>query len=213
MYNSKEAFIKDVQKIGAKYYSDASLQPQKIAVAYAIYQKAREGSILDISVVGRWQLKKKGEDKQFILIPSDENFPSIDEAMRNNLLTIDEDFTKESGSILDSGNWSLLANDAWLIGGIHAKTEFHFASPLRWTNLWDDDSKRMTVTAREVIGIISLGYKIIRPNPKLEAVAVCIDENKATTASLLIYQEKVQMHSTYGALRRFFRSLPNSVTK
>jgi hypothetical protein len=44
---------------------------------------------------------------------------------------MDED-SDGSGSILSAGLWSLLANDAWLLGGIHARTEFHFASPLRW---------------------------------------------------------------------------------
>lgn len=35
----------------------------------------------------------------------------------------------------EAGHWSLLANDAWVLGAIHARTEFHFASPLRWENL------------------------------------------------------------------------------
>ena len=48
----------------------------------------------------------------------------------------------------------LLANDAWLLGGIHAQTEFHFASPLRWENLWDSEFDRLTVTGREVVGIV-----------------------------------------------------------
>jgi hypothetical protein len=212
MYDRQEAFTKEAQECGSIYYSDSSLKPEKIAVAYAIYQKASLGSVLGITVVGRLQLKKKGENEQFILIPSDENFPSIDESMRNNLLTIDEDFTKESGSILNSANWSLLANDSWLLGGIHAETEFHFASPLRWSNLWDEDKNRISVTAREVIGIMSFGYKIIRPNPKLEAVAICSDKQTAMTASLLKYKEKIQMYSSYEALQRFFKSLPSNAT-
>ncbi|MDB9454021.1 hypothetical protein [Dolichospermum circinale] len=210
MYNSQELFIKDAQSCGSNYYSYESLQPHKISVAYAIYQKARQGSILGFSVVGRWKLKNEMEN---ILLPSDESFPSIDDSMKNNLLTIDEDFTKESGCILNSENWTLIANDAWVIGGIHANTDFHFASPLRWSNLWNNDRKRMSITAREIIGITSFGYKIIKPNPKLEAVALCVDNKKAMSASLVKYKEKVEIFQEYKALQVFFKSLPSNVTE
>ncbi|MBD2505493.1 hypothetical protein [Anabaena azotica] len=213
MYNSKEDFTRDALNCGSSYYSDSSLQPQKIDVAYAIYQKAKAGSILGITVVGRLQLKTQGADGEFVLIPSDETFPSIDEDMKKNLLTLDEDFNQQSGSILSSQNWSLLANDAWVLGGLHALTEFHFASPLRWSNLWDENKRRIFVTAREVIGITSFGYKLIRPQPKLEAVAVCVDEQAAKGASLLTYKQKVFTYSAEADLQQFFALLPSEVKK
>ncbi|MFM6080848.1 MAG: hypothetical protein ACKPCI_20455, partial [Dolichospermum sp.] len=156
---------------------------------------------------------KLKNEMENILLPSDESFPSIDKPMKNNLLTIDEDFTKESGCILNSENWTLIANDAWVIGGIHANTDFHFASPLRWSNLWNNDRKRMSITAREIIGITSFGYKIIKPNPKLEAVALCVDNKKAMSASLVKYKEKVEIFQEYKALQVFFKSLPSNVTE
>lgn len=213
MYNSQEDFAKDAQSCSSTYYSDSSLQPQKIDVAYAIYQKAKAGSLLGITIVGRLQLKAQGVDGEFVLIPSDESFPSIDEDMKKNLLTLDEDFNQQSGSILSSENWSLLANDAWLLGSLHALAEFHFASPLRWNNLWDENKKRISVTAREVIGITSFGYQLIRPQPKLEAVAVCVNEQEAINASLVTYKEKVITYLTEDALQQFFKSLPSEVTK
>jgi hypothetical protein len=94
------------------------------------------------------------------------------------VINVGESAANLIGSILDAKSWSLLANDAWLLGCIHAKTEFQFASPLRWRNLWDEGIERLTVTAREVIGITSHGYKLSRPNRKLEAVALCFDERK-----------------------------------
>ena len=82
-------------------------------------------------------------------------------------------------------------------------------SPSTWeTNLWDDKNKRISGTAREVIGLISFGYKIIRPQRKLEAVAICDDRNKAMTASLLAYNKKIQMYSTYDTLQQFFKFIP-----
>ena len=139
--------------------------------------------------------------------PSDEAFPGIDLIMRENLITMSED-PNAQGSILDAKQWSLLANDAWVLGGIHAGTEFHFASPLRWQNLWLEKGRTMTVTAREAICITSSGYQIIRPNPKLEAVAVCTDATKAKEASLLSLKNAVLKYSDLETLQQFFREIP-----
>ena len=129
--------------------------------------------------------------------------------MRDNLMVMDED-SDDSGSILSAGDWSLLANDAWVLGGIHARTEFHFASPLRWENLWDERGNRMTITAREIIGITASGYRISRPVPKLEAVAKCTDNKKAAAASLRTYKKKIQKYQTIEALRGFCQMIPVS---
>jgi hypothetical protein len=106
-----------------------------------------------------------------------------------------------------------LANDAWLLGGVHAQTEFHFASPLSWKNLWDEKSGRMTVTAREAIGITVHGYQIQRPQPKLEAVAVCADKQRAQAASLLSYREQVQTAVSRLGLESFLQTLPPAATQ
>jgi hypothetical protein len=215
MYECFEAFERDALACGATHYPDTSLQPQNIRAAFNIYQNARKGTTLldadgnkiafGVTIVGRLALKvttcKENGRKEYSWLPSDESFPSIDEIMRENLGTLDEGSADQIGGILHSRSWSLLANDAWLIGGIHALTEFHFASPLTWSNLWDDSMKQMTVTAREVIGITAHGYQISRPNPKLEAVAVCIDRNKAMTASIFTYKEHLQNPLTH--LRQF----------
>jgi hypothetical protein len=145
--------------------------------------------------VGRLELKVtrvvEGRE-EFEWSPSSESFPSIDAIMRENLGTLHEDSPDQVGSILDSKTWSLLANDAWLLGSIHAETEFHFASPLTRANLWDDKRNRLTVTGREVIGIVAHGYRVRRPNPRLEAVAVCADPAAARSASLLTYRAQLQ---------------------
>ena len=150
-YSSFDAFKKDAISCGPDYYSDGSLGAQKMQIAYQIYRKACEGAKLYdldgnaidsyIMIVGRLALKKKkpGATEEYYWVPSNEEFPSIDEIMRQNFGTMDED-PEHSGSILDAKTWSLLANDAWLLGGIHSHAEFHFASPLSWDNLWDQDN-------------------------------------------------------------------------
>ena len=218
MYENIAEFRTAALNCGADYYTDGSLQEKMIEAAFKIYRNARAGTKLSdfegnpvdfgITIVGRLALQ--ADDGKWV--PADESFPSIDEIMRENLKVMDED-SDDSGSILSAGHWSLLANDAWVLGGVHARTEFHFASPLRWENLWDESGRRMTVTAREVLGITAFGYPIRRPIPKLEAVAKCIDEKRAAAASLPAYKKEVQKYQKIESFKRFYETIPESAKK
>jgi len=208
MYEHFDDFKLDALNCGTDHYADASLKPQNIDKAFKIYQHAKNGTTLldaegntiafGVTIVGRLALsirtRKDNGEEEYAWIPSDESFPSIDEIMKENLGVLAEDSTSQIGSILNSKDWSLLANDAWLLGSIHANTEFHFASPLNWSNFWDENMQRITVTAREIIGITAHGYEIRRPSPKLESVAVCINRNKAMAASLITYKDYVKRY-------------------
>ena len=215
MYRSLEEFQFDARACGPDCYMDDSLQPEKLAAAYRIYEQASGGTKLKdlddhqvdfgVTIVGRLALR----DDNGSWIPSDTAFPSIDEIMQENLKTMGEN-PSDQGSILSAKNWSILANDAWLLGGIHAETEFHFASPLRWKNLWAPSAGRMTVTAREAICILSCGYEIIRPNPKLEAVAICTDAAKANRASLLTLNAALREYTGSEGLTNFYSSIPDA---
>lgn len=215
MYEFIENFRAAALKCGWDYYTDRSLHQDKIVAAFRIYRNASTGTKLSdfegkpvnfgITIVGRLALRA-GDGTWVSAV---ESFPSIDEIMRDNLMVMDED-SDDSGSILSAGDWSLLANDAWVLGGIHARTEFHFASPLRWENLWDERGNRMTITAREIIGITASGYRISRPVPKLEAVAKCTDNKKAAAASLRTYKKEIQKYQTIEALRGFYQLIPVS---
>lgn len=131
---SPAAFRAQAEACGRAYYVDRSLEPQELEAAYRIYRNACRGTKLEdfegqpvnfgVTIVGR--LERRDEDG--VWIPSNESFPSIDEILKQNLGTLDED-PSDGGAVLDAANWSLLANDAWLLGGIEARTEFHFASP------------------------------------------------------------------------------------
>jgi hypothetical protein len=215
MYQSLEAFRNDACACGHDCYMDDSLKPHKLEPAYRIYERASAGTKLEdvdgrvvdfgVTIVGRLALRADNG----AWIPSDEQFPSIDEIMQQNLKTLGEN-PGEQGSVLSAKDWSLLANDAWLLGGIHAGTEFHFASPLRWENLWAASAGRMTVTAREAISIMACGYEIIRPNPKLEAVAICTDAAKAKRASLLSLKGALLEYPDSKGLKRFYRGIPEA---
>lgn len=204
MYEFFEAFSADALACGASHYPDASLEPPMIEAAYRIYRNAaagtklanRAGDAVDFGLTIAGRLALRAEDGRWV--PADESFPSIDGIMRGNLGVTGED--GGGGAILDAAHWSLLANDAWLLGGIHAQTEFHFASPLRWENLWDEARGRMTVTAREVLGILSFGYRIRRT--ALEPVGECVVPSRARAAALPAYAVAVRAAGSAGQLRR-----------
>jgi len=134
--------------------------------------------------------------------------------------------------------WSLLANDAWLLGGVNSHKEFKIVSPLKWDNLWNEKEKRMTVTARELIGITSFGYKIrpsknkdgdqfeIKGDPKegieegnmiAYAYAECTNKDLASSASLLTYKDNVQRFIRDGEMGKaemenFYQKIQESLT-
>jgi hypothetical protein len=214
MYRSLKVFRDDALGCGPDYYGDDSVQPDKLEAAYRIYQQASAGTKLKdlnghqidfgVTIVGRLALREDNGT----WIPSDVAFPSIDEIMLQNLKTLGED-PSDQGGILSAKDWSLLANDAWVLGGIHSRTEFHFASPLKWENLWATSAGRMTVTAREAICIMASGYAIIRPNPKLEAVAICADATRANKASLLSLNRALLEYPDSEGLQSFCRRIPD----
>ena len=218
MFNSYAEFRAAALACGDEYYADGSLCEEKMDAAHKIFKGASAGTKLmdfdgnpvqfGLTVVGRLALK----EADGTWIAADESFPSIDEIMQENMLLMSEE-DAASGSILSAELWSLLANDAWLLGGIRARTEFHFASPLRWSNLWDETRDRMTVTAREVIGITAFGFEISRPVPALEAIAQCRDEGLAGQASLQKYKEEVEKYQTAEQFRAFYESLPEQARR
>ena len=215
MYDQFEEFRADALECGPLYYTDGSLEENKLQAAFRIFQKSRGGTRLadidgnplyfGVTIVGR--LARRESDGSWKA--ADESFPAIDEIMRDNLKIMDDE-NSDAGSILDTKLWSLLANDAWLLGGIHAQTEFHFASPLRWENLWDSDFDRLTVTGREVVGIVASGYEIARPIAGMEAIAQCVNPEKAATLSLIHYKDAIKSCDTRQDFEAFYNGIPEA---
>jgi len=207
MYETLEEFTHDALLCGDDFYKDILADPKKIETAHHIYLLVRNGTPLGITIVGRGSFD--GE-------VSNEDHPNIDQYVKDNFKTLRES-SQDIGGVLDMTHWSLLANDAWLLASLHSLTEFHLASPLHWTNMWDDKRERITITAREVIGIASSGYVITRPYPAMEPVAVCHNQRLALTASLLTHKahiasyQKKDKKSTQAALKDFLATLPADI--
>ncbi|MFH9263927.1 hypothetical protein ACH4KN_06625 [Streptomyces sp. NPDC017546] len=95
------------------------------------------------------------------LRPAEGNAPrgaGIDDILRENLQTISQNAGTDSGTILNTDRWSILVNDAWLLGGVHAGVNFYLASQRRQGNI--HDGQRLKVYGRELGNLKSFGYAI-----------------------------------------------------
>jgi hypothetical protein len=64
------------------------------------------------------------------------------------------------GSILAAGGWDLVVNDTWVLAGVHGLLPFYCASLMNAANLLDD-TYGVTITGREVLGLLTFGYKFL----------------------------------------------------
>ena len=179
-YNYK-AFVDEVLQCGSDHYTDADLHPKSVKTAYIMYKIAKlsKNPDIDFTVIGRMPLMKEDE----IIVPSDENFPSLDQNLIYNLLG--HNGTQRSGTILriPDNDWTMLVNDAWLLGLIHANREFKLGSPINRDSIWNAKENRMAPFAREIMFLASFGYK--QHASHLEDTLICSDPDKAAKASLL----------------------------
>jgi hypothetical protein len=100
---------------------------------------------------------------------------------KNHTLWISE----TQGNILVMDKWSPVMNDAWLLGGVHRHADFRLMSYLAPTNLWNDIHDYHIVMAREVIGLLGFGYKMIRLQDGI--IFKCLDYKRADNATLPDY--------------------------
>lgn len=147
--------------------------------AWRQYLLARIGTARDaggkkVNIIGRlakhqwWptrKVKASGGAKEEWVIPDGVEWEIDEDGQR----MIFQDRTLQT---LDDA-WTFLVNDAWILGGVHAKKDFLIVSPVSWYNLWDMVNQWPTVTAREVVGVASglgtpgLAYKLTRHEGKL----------------------------------------------
>ena len=69
-----------------------------------------------------------------------------------------------TGNVLNVAEWNIGINDAWTLGGIHAKSTFNFVGEVP-TDVNEFEKKYLcdtrygfTVTAREILGLTGAGY-------------------------------------------------------
>jgi len=109
------------------------------------------------------------------------------------------------GSILlmGGGSWNFTVNDAWLIGGVHAKLDFYPASIVHRGNVLDN-RYWLTITGRELLGLAIFGYRQAFGHPSIGHVYICDDTNKAEAASLPAYQLAVSKIKSMQDASRLF---------
>ena len=129
---------------------------------YQVYQNSATNP-LESMVVGRL-VKRDGASKPINLSQIGHGIDNIERANfgRANNASV--------GSVLDTQDWTVAMNDAWLMGGIHACHDFYVASPRTAQNVLDPEFG-LTVTGRELLGLTTFGYAI-HPNTKLGEVYV-----------------------------------------
>jgi hypothetical protein len=178
MYMTMAQFQADVD-VCNPHYTDQQLA--SIEVAWNVYHAAMDTD-LQFLILGRWVMNSIPEH------------PGIDRILQENLHIMDEVFT--GGPILNSHNWTLLVNDAWVLGGIHSHTEFQLASPRTLENIYNDNGPyagQMTVTGRELTGLAVFGYAW----NDLESgeVAVCTNPDLADMADFPTYIQHITSYT------------------
>lgn len=151
--------------------------PERIQDAFAVYTHARLTN-LEMLIVGRWVQN------------ATEQFPGIDQSVRQNFQEMNE--LDVGGSVLNSDNWTLLANDAWILGGLHSQTPFYLASTRNEANIRGNNPNHpMSVTGRELIGVMRHGYQVVQGHPTLGDVARCNNPGVAANATFVTYRDAV----------------------
>lgn len=112
----------------------------------------------------------------------------------------------QNGSVLRSDTWSIILNDAWILGGVHAKANIELASLPTWSTLknykyrkGDPVEQIFRVTGREMIGLRSFGYAVVQgpltlnsSNAKVKRMMNCIDPQLAESATFTKYKEIIE---------------------
>ena len=134
----------------------------KIDIAFKAYKTAVESKELDFCIVGRkndliacLSIKKDGNESDF--------FDIYTYAEKSNFTAGN---STQGGQYLNADNWSLLLNDAWILGSIEAGKTFYLSKQKGFSSFKDvvaviksgDEKHPLTITARELIGLYGCGY-------------------------------------------------------
>ena len=250
--STDKKFVEDIMQCGSDYYQinldhwrkkDPKYFCMLVGIPYTMYQcAARTEKNLDnpFVVIGRLERLHSGEwittDGKPLRKWKSKKF-SVESAYDADHKMLSYICSHPTVMYIANAYWSILANDAWLLGGINSQADFRIVSELKEENLWNAKDKRMTVTARELIGLDSFGYQLFPPDNKdgdrfkvkgnpeagIEeeymvsyACAQCMDEKKASSASFVAYKENVQRYIDGGKdevmklLKRLQKSLGQS---
>lgn len=207
MYKSFETFEADFKQalkiererhasVGQKPYFDKNVD---ISKAWKLYQNAQIPS-LNIHLFGRFA--ENGIDLKSKMVPvkrtimqrllRKQTYKQTPSDMHTNFGSVNEVEKKHQGSIqqMESSDWDLHVNDAWLLGGIHKYLPFYAASELKAINMFviSSGSPRkntiLNITGRELLGLLLAGYRPESKHPTLGTVMVCRDKHLAKSLTL-----------------------------
>jgi len=144
--------------------------------AYSLYENAYEGT-LPCMVIGASKLKSSEEElKNFGTLS--EKFPYCPPKLTSSLPE------KLKGGILCDKSWSVIKNDAYILGSIHSQKTFYLFKEKEKLQsiLWDKKNNRPHVTGREIAMLYEAGYRQVASESESEkygATFVCLDPKKA----------------------------------
>lgn len=163
-------FLEQVQRI--RIY-DIDSTKNNVRSAYDVYQKAVNGE-KPFCIIGRKEKKDKNGNEiglnaclSVVEIGTDTKEKIFDVYKHPEKTNFKYGNSSQEGHFLNDTNWSLLMNDAWILGGIEAGKTFYFAQKDGFSkfkdveDLLESDNPKypISVTARELIGLRCYGYE------------------------------------------------------
>lgn len=85
----------------------------------------------------------------------------------HNFGLITETTARSRGAILGSRNWTLLDNDAFIYGAIRKRKGVYFVGEPRLSDLWNEAKRRPTTLGREMVMLLSSGYRCVRSSNQI----------------------------------------------
>ncbi len=184
---------------GGSYGSDVL---KSIDQAWALYTATKK-------VSGPFILGRLVDGK--VIPDCDDSYPCIDQPLLANAGRISSRVGsngESAGGILDIPQeaWSLAVNDAFILGAIHNGLDIYFASSIDKNNIWNEKEGRLTVTARELIGILDCGkYKMVKSKSDIMGTVAKFDHTHE--GGKFGFKEYLSSIKKYSSDEKLIRSL------
>ncbi len=119
-----------------------------------------------------------------------------------------------TGSIFCDGSWSVVKNDAGMLGVVHShKSCYVFGSDYE-DQLWDRENSRPKVMGREVAALYHAGYRQVATDEQKQRYGpmfVCLDKERATRVTLFELFQASQKQVSEERLLGFFAFTPEEL--
>ncbi|MGA4980316.1 hypothetical protein [Streptomyces cinereoruber] len=179
---------------------EAAFSEERVRVAFNVYKAAQWA--VEIQNMGLIAGNRLDQDE----VIATEKIPGIDSEVIKNFKTMSETTERGTGQVLDSSKWTILVNDAWLLGGAHYIAQFFLASPRTRENLhrtvrpdWFKKSRKFrtgfTVFSRELIGLKSCGYEFESHQTTGEIAYLPQGADHPGSLTFSTYQERVNHYT------------------